>query len=183
MTRRILALDIGTGAAGSGFVDFETSATKEDPVCAGNTRILECGIVPNEEIKWRIPLWKDGVPAEVVFEMISSQGNRQGRDIHRTLLWIGLLSAVVPSNAPPPCYVLARTAAAHVAEMGRAGDKQVAQAVRDRFCGVGATPSQAKGKKGSPGPLYGFKGHIYRAAATGIAYVEGCRQEHPWEPR
>lgn len=182
--RRILALDIGTAAAGSGFVDFATSATKADPVCGGNTRILECGIYPNDEIEGRLLRRPPGI--QIVFEMISSQGNRQGRDIHRTLLWIGRLSAAVRhlgAGEPGIAYVLARTAAAHVAEMGRAGDPQVAQAVRDRFCGVGATPSQAKGTKASPGPLYGFKSHIYRAAATGIAFAEDCRQEHPWEPR
>ena len=181
--RRILALDIGTKAEGSGLAYFKTWGTPREPIRADNTQILSLAIVPNSMIERQIDR---GTCAgtEAVFEGISSYGNIQGRDIHRTLLWIGRLYgrwlSWCTSGEPCPAIVLAVTAKAHLTGKANAKDSLVAQAVRDRFGGMGATPKAVKGTKKSPGPLYGIKGDAYRALAVGIAFVEGAKTEDVW---
>lgn len=190
---RILALDVGTKTAGSGVVLFDTSVTAQDLVRSSNTTIVACGIWPNTVIENRFVSLAIVDPLTVlVFEGVSHHGNKAGRDVHRANLWIGRLFGVWRTTlrrhlgAPEPVVILARTAAAWMGASRRTKkdptiDSQVAQAVRDRFGGMGASRKDVCGTKNAPGPLYGFRGDVYRAMAVGIAYVEGAEQEEPWE--
>ncbi len=183
MNRSIVALDVGTGQRGSGWLRISTTATPHDKVCAENTSISWAEMSPNEVIldRLRDGTWGRNSGVEFVFEGISSFGNQQGGDIHRTLLWIGrMIEAVEASTGSQPKMVLRVTARAFLAG-AKATDAAVAQVVRERFGGPGATRSMVCGTKAEPGPLYGFKKDIWQAAAVGIAYVEGARLWTGWE--
>ena len=187
--RSIFALDIGTKEAGSGIVLMRTTATPREPVDRENTRFLFPRIAPNSHIqnyireRESITCHCDGEFPELVFEGISSYGNTQGRDIHRTLMWIGRLIGAYEATREIgdhlPQIVLRRTAAAWMVG-GKANDSRVSQAVRDRFGGMGATNKMVKGTTKSPGPLFGFASDVWAAAAVGIAYVEGAKCEEGW---
>ncbi len=217
MSRVVIALDIGTKAAGSGWVCFESSADDWRPVDGRNTKILACGMSPNNSLLWMLRRSRGrhcghikgenealkGIPKsadeiEVVFEGIATYSFSRNLDL--TALWIGRLveasslgnelpNPPIETNPDPPAQIILRaTARPHLIGMPRAeeGEKKpsadalVAQAIRERFCGMGATNAMAKGRKAQPGPLFGFTADIWAAMAVGIAYVEGAKREEGW---
>ena len=185
--RHICALDVGTKAAGSGWLAIETTADEHHPVSAENTRVLWCAMATNAKILRALRQSKDE-RVEFVFEGISSYGKAIGGDTILTVTWIGRMIEAADARpglgTPEAQIVLRRTVAAHLVGARRKGDptmdSSIKKAVSERFGGMGATWRTVTGKKSSPGPLYGLTADIWSAAAVAIAFVEGAEVETGW---
>ncbi len=192
MSRTVIALDIGTKAAGSGAVCFETTASPECPVSAKNTRLLWAKMDQNPALlhRMRYGVSEDGREYEWVIEGLSARADKAGNSTFATLLWVGQMLGTIETRRElgdkGASVVLRSTVTSHLRATARGKgapttDKQVADVVRVRFGGMAATDSQLKGTKGNPGPLYGVKQDIWQALGLGIAYVEGAELDESWK--
>ncbi len=131
-----------------------------------NQKVISHGISPNDDllIMIRRP-WEYPIDALAV-EMIASYGMPVGKDIFETCLFIGRLQEVWFHVYPvqPMKLILKRDVRLHFCNSARAKDGNISQALMDRF--------GAKGKKSSPGVLYGIKKHIWPALACAVYYSD-----------
>lgn len=144
----ILALDPGT--------------TQTAYVCWDGSRVVECGIVANDELLaiLRAAGRYDGVQT-VAVEMIASYGMPVGREVFETCVWIGRF---VENVKVPWRLVYRMEAKLHLCHTPKAKDGNIRQSLLDRFGPVGT--------KKSPGPLYGVKSHIWAALAVAVFAME-----------
>ena len=144
----ILALDPGT--------------TQTAYVCLDGSRVVECGIVANDELlaMLRSVGRYDGVQT-VAVEMIASYGMPVGREVFETCVWIGRF---VENVKVPWRLVYRMEAKLHLCHTPKAKDGNIRQSLLDRFGPVGT--------KKSPGPLYGVKSHIWAALAVAVFAME-----------
>ena len=144
----ILALDPGT--------------TQTAYVCWDGFRVVECGIVANDDLlaMLRSAGRYDGVQT-VAVEMIASYGMPVGREVFETCVWIGRF---VENVKVPWRLVYRMEAKLHLCHTTRAKDGNIRQALLDRFGPVGT--------KKTPGPLYGVKSHIWAALAVAVFATE-----------
>ena len=103
-----------------------------------------------------------------VIEMIASYGMAVGEEVFNTCVWIGRFMEIFHNI--DPILVYRKDVKMHLCNSMRAKDTNIRQALIDRF---GGTIKKAKGKKNSPGPLYGIHDDIWSALAVAITYAEG----------
>ena len=186
--RHIISLDVGTKAAGSGWLAIETTADEHHPVNAENTRVMWARMDTNSRMLLQLANTNPVPLPEFVFEGMSSYGKAIGGDVMTSLLWIGRMIGTIEARRelgdPDPQIVLRRVVTAHLVGARRKGDptmdSSIKKAVSERFGGFGATWRTVTGKKSSQGPCYGFKDDIWAAAAVAIAFVEGAEVETGW---
>jgi hypothetical protein len=156
----LMAIDPGT--AQSAWLVFDTATGLPD-------RILR-GIEPNSELIDRLRGWHDmarvggitHVPflGAIVIEQVVSYGMPIGETTIETVHWAGRFAEAAYAT---PVYRIPRLAVRlALCHSTRAKDPNVRAALLDRFGGDAAI-----GRKASPGPLYGFKTHLF--AALGVA--------------
>jgi len=103
--------------------------------------------------------------ATLVIEQIQSMGMAVGQEVFTTVWWAGRFYEAWP-NAQR--YQLPRRPIKlHLCGNMQAKDTNVRQALLDRFGGANAI-----GRKASPGPLYGLKGHEFAALAVAVTWIE-----------
>lgn len=113
------------------------------------------------------------LPVEfVVLEQIESFGMAVGREVFETVFWTGQMFAV--SGAPAE-RMPRREVKLHLCQSARAKDTNVRQALIDRFGGL----DKARGKKASPGPLYGLRSHEWSALALAVTWWDLRRPVEP----
>ena len=101
----------------------------------------------------------------LVIEQIQSMGMAVGQEVFQTVWWAGRLYEAWP-NANR--YQLPRRPIKlHLCGNMQAKDSNVRQALLDKFGG-----ETAIGRKASPGPLYGLKGHEFAALAVAVTWLE-----------
>lgn len=132
-----------------------------------NGEIGVMGIVDNEELVQRLRGTICQHPDKpVVIEWIETFGMSVGKDTFETVYWIGRFSeAVGGEDARVTRRQVKMTLCGHL----KATDTNVRQALIDLFGGVGGKEA-AVGTKGSPGPLYGVKSHLWSALAVAVTY-------------
>jgi hypothetical protein len=114
-------------------------------------------IEKNDKIQWWI---KELFHDYLVIESVESYGMAVGKSVFETCYWIGRFD--------PKCeavLVPRRAVKLHLCGSARAKDANIRQALIDRF---GPGKEKAIGKKASPGPLYGFKSHLWSALALAV---------------
>jgi hypothetical protein len=104
-----------------------------------------------------------GAPVLAV-EMIASYGMPVGADVFETCVWIGRF---VERWGGEHALVYRRDVKLHLCDSPRAKDANIRQALIDRF---GPSKQAAIGTKKAPGPLYGFKSHLWAALAVAVTY-------------
>lgn len=97
-------------------------------------------------------------------EMIASYGMLVGADVFETCVWIGRF---VERWGGKHALVYRRDVKLHLCDSPRAKDANIRQALIDRF---GPGKATAIGTKKAPGPLYGFKSHLWAALAVAVTY-------------
>jgi len=108
-------------------------------------------------------------PQHLVIEMIKSYGNVMGDSVLRTCVWIGKFEQAWRFR----CDELARkTIVGVLCHNARAKDKNVRQALIDRFPARGGGKIPQIGNKFNPGPLYGITGDIWSALAVAVAWCD-----------
>jgi len=163
---RILAIDPGT--IESGWVLYDTDA--EAPVEAGITR--------NDRLL--VLMWDHLESSHLVCEMIASYGMPVGASVFETCCWIGRFEAswsLMPKGRmsgtefPFTHRVYRKDVKFHLCGSMKAKDGNIRQALIDRFS-AGQGKRVAIGLKKTPGPLYGFKSHMWAALAVAVTWAD-----------
>lgn len=100
----------------------------------------------------------------LVIEEFESYGMAVGREVFRTVWWSGRFYEVWNGNK---IMLPRRTAKLHLTGQTRARDSEVRTAIIDAFGGK----IRAIGKKKTPGPLHGVKGHEWAALALALTHA------------
>lgn len=110
----------------------------------------------------------------LVIESVESYGMPVGKTTFETCYWIGRFwqKWVSHSIRSEVELVSRKQVKLHLCGTARAKDSNVRQALIDRF---GPGKAKAIGLKKSPGPLYGFKSHLWSALAVGVTYYDQVR--------
>lgn len=95
-------------------------------------------------------------------EMIACYGQRVGREVFETCVWIGRF---LEAYDGPSVRVFRRDVKKNLCDAVTANDGAVRAAIIDRF---GPGKDAAIGKKAAPGPLYGIKADEWAALAVGL---------------
>jgi len=133
---------------------------------------VEKAILQNAEIVLMLRQRSDQLLA---IEMIASYGMPVGESTFETVLWIGRF--IEAHNGEHVKVYRKRkgeceSVGMHLCKSTRAKDSNISQAVRDRYPATGGGKNPAVGTKSQPGPLYGFRSHMWQALAVGITAME-----------
>lgn len=164
---RVLAIDPGN--IESAFVLFD------DP----RQQLRRFGKVPNAELLEYVKRRAvDGHEADaLVVEKIAMGGMIAGQETFDTAMWVGrYVQAWDQSGEPPTAALLKRMEEKmHLCRDSRAKDKNIRQALLDRF---GPGTAVACGTKAKPGPLYGVSGDVWAALAVAVTWAD--RRDGSW---
>jgi hypothetical protein len=150
---RLLAVDPGTTQ--SGYVVFD------------GTRVLDSGVLPNEEM---LSLVRGEAVSHFAVEMIASYGMAVGKDVFETCVWVGRFVEAWQTRPGrgPALRVFRQAVKLHLCHSPRAKDTNVRQALIDRL--------GAPGTKAQPGPTYGVKSHAWAALAVAVTAWDTLRR-------
>jgi hypothetical protein len=136
-------------------------------------KVVDSGVLDNPGMLERIrsaATWDPRIHLAV--EMIASQGLPVGASTFRTVWWIGRFAeAWMAVSGRLPVEVYRRDVKLHLCGHVRAKDKNIRQALIDRYGGEGGKDA-AIGKKASPGPLFGVSSHAWSALAVAVTAHE-----------
>lgn len=153
--QRLLAIDPGN--LKSGYVIF-------DGKC-----VTESGVVPNKTMLAHVSMWFDALAVEY----IAGMGMAVGQEVFDTCVFVGrVLQEYERGNEESPLLIKRRDVKLHLCGQARAKDKNIRIALCDKFGGEAV----AKGRKATPGPLYGVSSHAWSALAVAVTAWE----THPW---
>jgi hypothetical protein len=108
-----------------------------------------------------------------VIEGIQSFGMPVGKDVLDTCIWIGrFIESWVRTIGNEPTIVYRKDIKHHLCGTHRAKDKNVSQALIDRF---GPGRPRAVGTIRKRGPLYGISGHVWSALAIAVTAADTGR--------
>jgi hypothetical protein len=158
---RVLAIDPGTTE--SGWVLYDTDA--EAPVESGIDKNYIIGIHLMEN-------YKEMRLDHMAIEMIASYGMPVGASTFETCCWIGEFRRCAKELVVPYTLVYRKDVKFHLCGSMKAKDGNIRQALIDRFS-AGQGKRVAIGLKASPGPLYGFKSHMWAALAVAVTWADG----------
>lgn len=150
-------------------IGCDPGPTRSSFVCFDGGRVRESIELPNEDaLGWLAGKTRAYIPhfaERTVFaiEQIESMGMAVGRDIFETVFWSGRFVERVRCEF---VRVTRRQVKLHLSGTMRAKDKNIRQALVDRFGG----DSVAVGTKKAPGPLYGVASHRWSALAVAVTY-------------
>lgn len=109
----------------------------------------------------------------LAIETVTNYGMEVGEDIFDTLIWIGRFQERWKRHDMFKVFdvtLLKRPdIKLHLCNSARAKDKNVRQALINRF---GGSKGEAIGLKATPGPLYGITGHLWSALAVAVTWAD-----------
>ena len=114
----------------------------------------------------------------IVCESIESYGMPVGKSIFETCYWIGefrhVAGRMLDDYGIEVGFVLwpRREVKLQLCGNSRAKDPNIRRALLDRFPATGGGKTPQVGTKAHPGPLYGFKSHLWSALAVGVSWSE-----------
>lgn len=158
---RVIGID--PGYEQSAIVEYVPSTSEIHERATWNNEML---------CSWLRDYVADPATALVIEHLESSFGMAVGREVFETVWWSGRFFEAWLSDAEHGgCVdrVKRKTVVTHLCGQARGRDSEVRQAIIDRF---GASKIAAIGKKRSPGPLYGIKGHEFAALAVALTWAD-----------
>ena len=158
---RILAVDPGTTQ--SAWVLYDPEAQQA----------VSHGIQPNHDLRDRLSFTGRGSDILAV-EMVQSFGMPVGAEVFETVLWTGRF---VEAWGGPWRTIYRKDVKLHLCQSLRAKDPNIRQALLDRFPRTGGGKTPQVGTKAEPGPLYGFKSHLWSALAVALTAAETKEDE------
>ena len=154
----IYAIDPGTEESAWVLYDPETHT------------VADHAIEPNPDLLERIRSHPTDEPAPLLaIEMVQSFGMPVGQEVFQTVLWTGRF---VEAWGGDWACIYRKDVKLHLCQSLRAKDKNIRQALLDRFPRTGGGKTPQVGIKAEPGPLYGFKSHLWSALAVAITAQE-----------
>lgn len=159
----IVAIDPGTTESGVVILPDEGPPIGR---IAENERVLEYLDLCCNPLRKSLPFMFPADPGQGVMaiEMVASYGMPVGKDVFETCVWIGRF---IQAWSGEHEKVYRKDVKLHLCQSPRAKDPNIRQALIDRF---GPGKDAAIGKKSAPGPLYGFKSHMWAALAVAVTY-------------
>lgn len=133
------------------------------------------GIEPNEKILEELSPWPTDYTEDryvLAIEMVQSFGMPVGKSVFETVRWIGRFEEAWGGKVQ---LIYRTTIKGHLCNSARAKDANVRQALIDRYPATGGGKVPQIGTKEQPGPLYGFKSHLWSALAVGVTAMEQGR--------
>lgn len=137
--------------------------------------------VPNEDMLERID---ESAAQDLAIEMVASYGMPVGAEVFETCVWAGrfierwLTEPLAGGyHRGQPHRIFRREVKRHLCYDSRAADKNIRQALIDRY---GPGKEKAIGLKASPGPLYGLTGDCWAALGVAVTAAETGVLEHVW---
>lgn len=154
MKRRIIAIDPGTDRSAVVTIDIDGEVHGQ----ILDNHVLESWL---EDFHHK----KDWC---CVVEMIACYGQRVGREVFETCVWIGkFMSAWQNREIAEPARLVRRDVKMELCSTNRANDADIRGALIDLY---GPGKAKAVGLKASPGPLYGFKKDMWAALAVAVTF-------------
>ena len=154
MKRRIIAIDPGTDRSAVVTIDIDGEVHGQ----ILDNHVLESWL---EDFHHK----KDWCCA---VEMIACYGQRVGREVFETCVWIGkFMSAWQTRTIAEPARLVRRDVKMELCATNRANDADIRAALIDLY---GPGKLKAVGLKASPGPLYGFKKDMWAALAVAVTF-------------
>jgi hypothetical protein len=161
---KLLAIDPGNEQSAWVLYDAEV----ERPV-----RFAKCSNDDLLDMIYDCPHWEDDQPCHLAVEMIASYGMSVGKEVFDTCVLVGrILEAWEVTGGVgngPGALVYRQTVKLHLCHDSRAKDKNIRQALIDRF---GPGKAKAIGKKKTPGPLYGVSNDVWSALAIAVTFSD-----------
>jgi len=108
----------------------------------------------------------------LAIEMIASYGMPVGKDVFETVLWAGRFV----DNAPSYELVYRKDVKMELCGSMRAKDANIRRALLDRYPATGGGKTPQIGTQSKPGPLHGFKSHLWAALGVAETYAELLRR-------
>jgi hypothetical protein len=104
-------------------------------------------------------------------ESVASYGMAVGAEVFETCVWSGrfIQQWAIFGDHSRPIRVYRKDVTLHLCGSARAKDKNVRQALIDRY---GPGKDKAIGRKASPGPLYGISADVWAALAVAVTADE-----------
>jgi len=162
---RVIAIDPGTEQ--SALVGFAENGAVDCRVVVANHLLRE-----TLATEW-------GPDTVLAIEGVQSYGMAIGQTTLDTCVWIGRF---IEAWHPRKSYILYRkkenppfpSITMHLCKSQKAKDTNIRQALIDRY---GGTKDKAIGTKKNPGPLYGFRSHMWSALAVGVTCLDTMRED------
>lgn len=151
----ILAIDPGNTQSGYVVVEHDGEEIR---------RVLDVGKLPNEEIRDVLHKTLYGNSAELAIEMIAGMGMAVGQEVFDTCLWIGRFMECAERDGAEPVKIFRREEKLYLCGCLNAKDKNIRQALIDRYGVVGTKANQ--------GFFYGFAKDMWAAMAVAVTYFD-----------
>lgn len=159
----ILAIDPGTEQSAAVTLEADGQVTG---------RILD-----NPELEAWLRDWHHKPRWHCTIEMIACYGQRVGREVFETCVWIGRFqSAWATEVIPEPTRIVRRDVKMELCETNRANDADIRAALIDLY---GPGKDKAIGVKASPGPLHGFRKDMWAALGVAVTYKRMIERREP----
>ncbi len=153
----IIAVDPGTE---------ESAWVRYDPEAH---RLEDKGIWPNDQLGGFLHHHGGKGRSLLAVEMVQSFGMPVGAEVFETVLWTGRF---VEAWGYEWRKIYRKDVKLHLCQSLRAKDPNIRQALLDRFPRTGGGKTPQVGTKAEPGPLYGFKSHLWSALAVALTAAE-----------
>lgn len=155
----MIALGLDPGTEQSAMVAFD-----------GQHVVQNYGTLLNVAVLHQLRTFSDtAVPVVLVIEQIESFGMAVGKETFETVFWTGRFAEAWAPHHRRFARLTRKTIKQHLCHTARATDANIRQALLDRF---GPGKDKAIGRKATPGPLYGMKGHEFAALAVAVTYFD-----------
>lgn len=118
--------------------------------------------------QWAISSILAAQPKVLVVEQIEAMGMLVGNEVHETTWWAGRFYQAWHGIGRAH-RMTRRTVKLHLCGTMRAKDKNIRQALIDRY---GASSAVSIGTKKNPGPLYGIHAHEFAALAVARTFID-----------
>jgi hypothetical protein len=159
---KLLCIDPGTTKSGVVVFDGE-NVTSVFPEIENEALLI------NMQLAGVRGIFKD--PLEhLAIEMVASYGMAVGAETFETCVWIGRF--IQAFGAENHTKIYRKDVKMCLCQSMRAKDKNVRQAILDRFPRTGGGKTPQIGIKSKPGSLYGVSRHAWSALAVGITWFE-----------
>ena len=152
MSPVVLAIDPGTEK--SGYVLFD------------GTTITGHGTAANDDI---LTLIDAQCYDQIAVEMVSSYGQRVGREVFETVYWTGRFDERARLYRCPAERITRREIKNWICpNVSKSNDSAIRLSLIDMWGGK----EEAVGRKAAPGPLYGIKSHAWAALAVAVTHLK-----------
>lgn len=135
--------------------------------------LIESGIDANEVMRRRLHLLSY-TSTRVVIEHVGHYGTGMsvGKDVFDTCVWIGRFVEICEAQRMGYTLIERRWVKIAICASAKAKDKNIRQAMLDRYPATGGGSVPQVGTKGKPGPLFGVSSHIWPALALAHTYLD-----------